>query len=54
MAEPRSTDPWGDPEILRMHHAEELRMGEELADYDLIIVHYYNENIQGKGEVDKF
>lgn len=37
-----------------MNHAEEIRMGEELVDYDLIIVHYYNENIQGKEDVTKY
>jgi hypothetical protein len=51
---PKSTDPWGDPEILRMHHAFEIRMGEELTNYDLVIVHYFNEDIQGKSESDKF
>lgn len=45
----KSTDPLGDPKILKMQ--ANLDMNEELEDYDLIIVHYYNSDIQGTAEV---
>lgn len=45
----KSTDPLGDPVILKM--APGIDMNDELEDYDCIIVHYYNTDYQGTASV---
>ena len=49
--QPKSNDPLGDPVILRMHG--DTDMNDELSDYDLVIVHYYNSDLQGSASVQK-
>jgi hypothetical protein len=47
----KSTDPLGDPVILKM--APGIDMNDELEDYDCIIVHYYNTDYQGTASVQQ-
>jgi len=45
MINEQSDDPYGDPVILKL--LADTKMEDELEDYDMVIVHYYNPDIMG-------